>query len=112
MDTLIATVIAVVSHSLFFLAGLIVAGHYHNRMNVERDRADAEKAHALQCQFLRLRANMDADDPCKPYVSKIKVLQPTGDYDGDDGPITPEFMEHLKENGAAATKFKKSDIAK
>ena len=108
MDTLIATVIAVVSHSLFFLAGLIVAGHYHDRMNVERDRADAEKAHALQCQFLRLRANMDADDPCRPYVSKLTPIQPTGDYDGD-GPITQEFMEHLKKNGSASTKISKSD---
>ena len=112
MNTLISTVIAVASHSLFFVAGLIVAGHYYDKMDAERDKADAERSHALQCQFLRLRANMDADDPCKPYVSRTKVLQPTGDYDGDNGPITPQFMEQLKENGSAAVKFKKADISK
>lgn len=114
MQMFLTTAIAVITHSIFFIAGLIVAGKYHDRLDDERDKADAERTHALQCQYLRLRACMDADDPCKPYVSRLEPIRATGDYDGDEElrPITPEFMEHLKENGSAVAKIKKADISK
>ena len=67
MDTLIATAIAVISHSLFFLAGLFVANYYN-------DKASAGTKDALERQFLRLRAHADADDPCRPYKSSVTVL--------------------------------------
>ena len=112
MQMFLTTAIAVITHSIFFIAGLIVAGKYHDRLDDERDKADAERTHALQCQYLRLRACMDADDPCKPYVSKLQPVMNTGDFDGDTGPITQEFMEQLKENGSAVTKIKKADISR
>ena len=101
-------------HVLCFIAGLKVANYYNRKSQLETKDA-------LEKQFLRLRVRADADDPCKPYIGpqvaryNTQRLQPlnTGDTDGDNlRPITPEFMEHLKQNGQAATKFRKSDIAK
>lgn len=83
---LIATAIAVVSHSLFFIFGLVVANHYN-------DKAEYLKKDALERQFLRLKAHADADDPCKPYKSCVKVLP--------DG-----FEESLRNNGAATAIIK------
>ena len=84
---LIATAIAVVSHSLFFIFGLLVANHYN-------DRAEFLKRDALEKQFLRLKAHADADDPCKPYKSSVSVL-PEG------------FEESLRNNGAATAMINK-----
>lgn len=44
-----------------FYLGKTVADHY-NDLAVRRLDYELEK------QYLRLRANMDRDDPCKPYV--------------------------------------------
>ena len=114
MQMFLATAIAVVTHSLFFLAGLIVAGHYHDKLDIERDKAEADKRYELQSQFVRLKARCDADDPCRPYVSRLQPVPATGDYDGDKDlkPISDEFMKNLKENGSAVVKLKKADIAK
>ena len=81
MDMLLATAIAVVSHSLFFLAGMLVANRYN-------DKAEYLKKDALERQFLRLQAHADADDPCKPYKSSVPIL-PQG------------FEEQLRTNGQA-----------
>lgn len=104
--------IIVTLHVLCFIAGLKVANYYNRK-------AQLETKEALEKQFLRLRVRADADDPCKPYIGpqvvryNTQVPLNTGDTDGDNlRPITPEFMEHLKQNGQAATKFRKSDIAK
>lgn len=92
MDMLIATAIAVVSHSLFFLAGLIVANHYN-------DKAEMQKKDALERQFLRLKAHADADDPCRPYKSSVTVF-PEG------------FEEQLRTNGKATAMLSKSTARK
>ena len=108
MDMLLATAIAVISHSIFFIAGMIVSDRYN-------DREAANMKDALERQYVRLMARADADDPCKPYVASYplrKYVPQTGDYDGDEGPIPPEFMEELKENGKAVAKFRKSDLTK
>jgi hypothetical protein len=102
---------------LSLIVGAFFAGMYiSSRFNM---KSAIEVKDALEKQYLRLRAKADADDPCRPYVAP-RVLQSmprpvaTGDYDGDEElrPITPAFMDHLKANGKAATKFCKSDIAK
>ena len=100
LDALIILVINI----LTFTAGMMIANYYN-------DKAEREKKDALERQFVRLRCKMDADDPCKPYVSRLAPLN-TGDFDGDRGPITEEFMKNLKEKGSAKTSFRKSDIAK
>ena len=113
------TFLIIAIHVLCFYAGMKISDRYHD--NAERDRKEA-----LERQYLRLRAKADADDPCRPYVSynapRVPISPPiaqqinsmfTGDTDGDDlRPITPEFMDHLRQNGQAATKFNKADITK
>ena len=88
MDMFLTTAIAVVSHSLFFLAGLFVANYYN-------DKSAANTKDALERQFLRLRAHADADDPVKPYKSSVTVL-PEG------------FEEQLRSNGQATAILSKS----
>lgn len=85
MDTLIATVIAVVSHSLFFFLGMAVANRYNNI--AQQDQKDA-----LERQYMRLQARADADDPCKPYKYRL----PEG------------FEQQLRASGQATAMLKKS----
>lgn len=112
LDVLIVVTLMILS----FVAGMTVANHYHNATK-------AEIKEALQRQYLRLQARMDADDPCGPYMHELKPVPKacdlnTGDFDGDEqfeetkpGPIDNSFMTTLLEKGKAVTKFKKSDIA-
>ena len=65
-----------------FVAGLKLSGWYHRQ-------AEDEKRYALEKQYLRLRANADADDPVGPYVPRRKIQLP------------PEFEEQLKTTGRA-----------
>lgn len=65
-----------------FIAGLMLAERFHRQ-------AEEDRRYALEKQYLRIRANADADDPVGPYVSKRKVQLP------------PKFEEHLKQNGRA-----------
>lgn len=94
-----------------FVMGMRVANKYNAKAASDRDRA-------LQTQYLRLRANADADDPCKPYPPQQweKPLKPvpinTGDYDGDNLNLDKAFEQRLKQNGKAVVKFNKADIAK
>lgn len=89
-----------------FIAGVKMANWYNAK-------ALQEIKDALERQFVRLRANADADDPGKPYLSpqtRFVPQQPipnAGDFDGDKQPIPPEFMEHLKQNGQAVTQLRK-----
>jgi hypothetical protein len=105
LDNLIIVLLPVIA----FVAGLKLSDHYNKRANIDRENA-------LRNQFVRLRAQADADDPVKPYIAPqtrfpfAAGTPQTGDYDGD-GPITPQFMEELKKNGTAKTSFRKSDIA-
>ena len=101
-------------HVICFIAGMELANKFHR----EKDIAVKE---ALERQYLRLQTRSDADDPVRPYQHEARqyfppagniVPMPTGDYDGDVGPITPQFMEQLKTTGKAKTAFKKADLAK
>lgn len=65
-----------------FVCGLKLAGWYHKC-------ADQEREYALQKQFVRLRANADADDPVGPYVPRHKYQLP------------PEFAERMEQTGRA-----------
>ena len=67
---------------LSFVAGLKLAGYYYRT-------AEQEREYALQKQFVRIKANADADDPVGPYVPRQKYQLP------------PEFEERLRENGRA-----------
>lgn len=107
---IIDNLIIIILPILAFISGIWLANKYNAK-------AAADKERALQTQFLRLRANVDADDPCKPYAPQnwAPPMRPidTGDYDGDvPPPINTEFMDRLKQNGKAAIKFNKADIAK
>jgi hypothetical protein len=46
-----------------FIAGLKLADHYNGKASADRD-------YALEQQYVRLLAHVDADDPAKPYVAK------------------------------------------
>lgn len=86
-----------------------------------RDKAAQEQKEALEKQFVRLRANADADDPCRPYgmpryYQPIPV-QPQPEkyvsYSEAKKPIIDKgFMSELKTTGKAKTSFRKSDIAR
>lgn len=104
LDNLLILLLIVLS----FIAGLRLDNYYHQKANADRKEA-------LERQFVRLRANADSDDPVKPYGTRcyapqIPVNYNTGDFDGD--PIGQQFMDHLKKNGHASTKLRKSDLAK
>ena len=95
-------------HVACFVTGIKLANWYNNR-------AHQQEKDALERQFLRLRANSDADDPCKPYMPRYDCIrsytpappvQPTGEMDGDNL-ISPDFIERLKENGKATQRLKK-----
>lgn len=87
-----------ISDILCFIAGLRLDNYYHRH-------AKLEVKDALEKQYVRLRANADADDPCRPYVSYTRQLCP-------QPPITQEFMDELQANGRAKTSFRKSDLTK
>lgn len=61
-----------------FIAGMKIADKYHREARLEIKSA-------LQRQYLRLQADMDADDPVQPYKFEVP----------------PEFEERLRENGSA-----------
>jgi len=65
-----------------FIAGLALAERFHRQ-------AEEDRRYALEKQYLRIRANADADDPVAPYVSRKKIELP------------PQFEEQLKQNGRA-----------
>lgn len=65
-----------------FIAGLMLAERFHRQ-------AEEDRRYALEKQYLRIKANADADDPVGPYVSKHKMQLP------------PEFEEHLRQSGRA-----------
>lgn len=65
---------------LSFWAGKTVSDRYHSR-------EEANIRYALEKQFVRLQAGVDADDPAKPYVAKPVIDQ--------------SFMARLRANGKA-----------
>ena len=69
-----------------FIAGLKLAGYYHQC-------ASADREYALQKQYVRIRAGADADDPVAPYVARNKIQLP------------PEFAKRMQQNGRATVSF-------
>lgn len=74
------TLITVLLMVLAFLGGMKISDSYHSQIEQERK-------YALQRQYLRFKAGVDADDPAQPYKSRFSV--------------TPEFMDRLRTNGSA-----------
>lgn len=64
-----------------FLFGMHTADRYHRQ-------AQAEQRYALEKQYARLVAGVDADDTGQPYVAP-------------DGPIDESFITHLRSHGRA-----------
>ena len=81
-EFIILLIIVLVLIVCSFVAGLKLSGWYHRQ-------AEQERQYALEKQYVRLRANADADDPVGPYVPRRKMQLP------------PEFEEKLKRNGRA-----------
>lgn len=65
-----------------FISGIMLSEKFHRQ-------AEEDRRYSLEKQFLRLKANADADDPVGPYVSRNKIQLP------------PEFEEKLRRNGRA-----------
>ena len=86
MSAFVETLVAVVMCSICFAAGVMLSDRYH-RMAAEEQKL------ALQKQYARLMAGVDADDTAQPYVyahhEKKKIV------------TTPEFVDRLKTNGSA-----------
>jgi hypothetical protein len=94
---------------LGFVSGILLDNYYQTKMKLSVKEA-------LEKQFVRLKANADADDPCRPYgtthfLEPIPMRFNQGDPDGD-GPINEAFMDELHSKGRAKTSFRKSDLAK
>ena len=103
--TILDNLIIMLIHVLCFIAGVKLANHYHRE-------AIADQKEALERQYLRLKAQADADNPCKPYLAPRASfpVKNTGDFDGDI--VSEQFMKDLKENGKAKMSFRKSDLTK
>ena len=89
--TFLCSLICLALIVLSFIAGLRLDNYYHTRFSISQKEA-------LERQFMRLRAGMDADDPVRPYYNPQ--------------PISPDFMRELRAKGKAKTSFRKSDLAK
>ena len=89
MENILVLLLVVLS----FIAGLRLDNYYHAK-------AAADKKDALERQFIRLRAQADADDPCQPYMRRTENMYPIAPQ------IDQNFMEHLQKNGRATTKLK------
>lgn len=85
-----------------FIAGLRLDNYYHTKAAISQKEA-------LEKQFVRLRANADADDPVRPYGTPQNITPIPVSY---SAPISDEFMNELKTSGQAKTTFRKSDLAK
>lgn len=77
-----------------FIAGLKLSDHYHREAHQYRE-------YALQKQYARLRAGVDADDTGQPYVAPPETRR--------RNPIPASFVEKLRENGSATMRVDKSD---
>ena len=64
---IIALIVLIIAGGSFFL-GKNVADSYNLKQSIAMKEA-------LERQYLRLRAYMDADDPCKPYVRVQPIPQ-------------------------------------
>ena len=87
----VATLILII---LSFISGLKLSDHYHKV-------SDAEKKYALEKQYLRLKAGMDADDIMQPYVAPPDKRNFT---------VPSEFINRLQTTGNASMRITKNNI--
>lgn len=92
---MVDTIIILILVAIAFAAGVMLTERFYAK-------AAAEQKAALERQFLRFKAGSDADDPCRPYVYAPQPVNPIGSA----------FMDTLKREGKAKTKFRKSDLVK
>lgn len=86
IDLLYAIVLLVVS-AISFFCGLKLSDRYHSI-------AAYEQKAALQKQFVRLNAGVDADDPAQPYVYVPPMKKRRFSVDQN-------FVDRLRTNGSA-----------
>ena len=60
---------------------------------------------ALERQYARLIAHMDADDPCKPYIASQPVKQTRTEAFADKE-LLAQFENKMKEDGKATALLK------
>jgi len=78
-----------------FVSGMITADRFNRR-------AAYETQVALQKQYLRLRAGVDADDIGQPYVYAPKYRHRYS--------ASPEFIDRLRTNGSATESVKNKQV--
>lgn len=95
--------LSVVLFIVSFSAGVLYAEHNAKVMRQEINMA-------LQRQYYRLKAGVDADDPVQPYGDSVAEQQI--EYNNRKGRepfrITEDFVTKMKENGRATTMIKKT----
>ena len=88
---------------LSYFAGMKTANWY-------RDKAETEKRHALELQYMRLRAGTDFNDPTGPYLAS-----PSGGRTTIRG-FTPAqmnaFEARLKDKGSATIQLNQAKTTK
>lgn len=86
-----------------YFAGMKTANWY-------RDKADVDKRHALELQYMRLRAGTDFNDPSGPYLAS-----PAGGRTTIRG-FTPaqmdQFEARLKDKGSATIQLNQAKTTK
>lgn len=80
--------------ALSFFLGLKLSDRYH-------DQAAYEQKIALQKQYVRLTAGMDADSPVQPYVYTPPRRRKFS--------VGESFVEHMRTNGSATIRVDKTD---
>lgn len=90
---LLNVILALVIAGGFFYLGKTFADRYH-------ELSDIRVREALQRQYLRIQAGMDADDPVCPYVAPTQATtQGTHPLSGE---LLSEFRRRMKETGQAS----------
>ena len=89
---IINVLLALVVATSFFLLGKKFSDDYHEQTQIQVNEA-------LERQFLRLSVNMDADDPCKPYVAhRQRRSQGISSVSGE---LLTEFGQKMEKDGKA-----------
>jgi hypothetical protein len=80
--------------ALSFFLGLKLSDRYH-------DQAAYEQKIALQKQYARLTAGVDADNPAQPYVYTPPRRRKFS--------VDKSFIEHMQKNGSATVRVNQTD---
>lgn len=93
--TFVEVIIVIALLVIAFASGMITADHFNRR-------AAYETQVALQKQYARLRAGVDADDTGQPYVYTPPYRRRYS--------ASPEFISRLRTNGSATEAVKPQQV--